>query len=127
MREQNDELMEALIERVDILERVMLEIGDEISDRNVYYDDDDDFDSEFEIVCPYCGVEFPIDLDNEIEGEVKCPECNETIELNWDDDDLFGCSDDECSLCKGCGAFDEDAEYKFNNMTDDDDEEDEER
>lgn len=71
--------------------------------KDIYMDDDDC--SDFEILCPYCGNEFVVQMD-ELNDEIECPECKNLIELDWND------CDDECNGnchgCQGSNNYDED-------------------
>lgn len=71
---------------------------------NDIYDEEENGEFDFEIVCPYCNYEFVIDLNmlDDEKSEIKCPECNNIIELDWNDEE-------ECSgSCHGCyGCSDE--------------------
>ena len=71
--------------------------------KDIYMDDDDC--SDFEILCPYCGNEFVVQMD-ELNDEIECPEGKNLIELDWND------CDDECNgNCHGCQGnnnYDED-------------------
>lgn len=98
--DQIDELFksqEDTKQRIEDMTRILKNIEKDI------YDDDE---SDFEIICPYCGNEFDADVD-EKNSEIKCPECGNSIELDWtgnpDDDDDSGCGG-SCSHCGGCGA-----------------------
>ena len=98
--DQIDELFksqEDTKQRIEDMARILKNIEKDI------YDDDE---SDFEIICPYCGNEFDADVD-EKNSEIKCPECGNSIELDWtgnpDDDDDSGCGG-SCSHCGGCGA-----------------------
>lgn len=37
---------------------------------------------DFQIICPYCNLEFDSDVDENI-SEIICPECQNIIELDW--------------------------------------------
>jgi len=38
------------------------------------------------VTCPYCGLEFQTEYDEEI-VEIPCPECGRLIEIDWSDDE----------------------------------------
>ena len=66
----------------------------------------EEFDSIVDAVCPYCGEEIEIDLDNlENEDEFKCPHCEKEITLEWDECEC-GCGHDhddcDCDDCDDC-------------------------
>ena len=77
---------------------------------DIYEDDEQDEDYEFEVVCPYCNYEFSVDMDNIEKDEIECPECHNIIELDWsgdpEDDHIGGCNGG-CSSCHGCGPVDD--------------------
>lgn len=78
-------------------------------ENDIYEDEDEEENYEFEIVCPYCNYEFTADLEDEDRDEIKCPECHNTIELDWNcDEETAGCSG-SCSHCNiQCVAEDDD-------------------
>lgn len=82
------------------------------------YDEYDEEDYEFEIICPYCNHIFTSEIKTEENEEIECPECHNIIELDWNLDDCeSGCySCHGCSSCGSHGIIDEE---------DDDDENDE--
>lgn len=67
---------------------------------------EDDIEDEFQISCPYCGLEFNAYVDDEV-LEISCPECSNRIELDWsgnledEQSNNPGCSG-SCSQCGGC-------------------------
>ena len=66
----------------------------------------EEFNSIVDAVCPYCGEEIEIDLDNlESEDEFKCPHCEKEITLEWDECEC-GCGHDhddcDCDDCDDC-------------------------
>jgi len=66
----------------------------------------EEFNSIVDAVCPYCGEEIEIDLDNlEDEDEFKCPHCEKEITLEWDECEC-GCGHDhddcDCDDCDDC-------------------------
>ena len=75
---------------------------------NDIYDEEENGEYDFEIVCPYCSYEFVTDLNmlDDEKNEIKCPECNNIIELDWNDDEEDCCSG-HCSSCHGCGSEEE--------------------
>ena len=78
---------------------------------NDIYEGDENY--EFEIVCPYCNYEFTADIEDENKEEIQCPECHNTIELDWNPDELDGCSG-SCSSCHSqCSVAEEEEEYKI--------------
>ncbi len=75
---------------------------------NDIYDEEENGEFDFEIVCPYCSYEFVTDLNmlDDEKNEIKCPECNNIIELDWNDEEEDCCSG-HCSSCHGCGSEEE--------------------
>lgn len=67
------------------------------------YDEYDEEDYEFEIICPYCNHIFTSEIKTEENEEIECPECHNIIELDWNLDDCeSGCS--SCHGCSSCGS-----------------------
>ena len=92
------ENMQANLEdRVEILQSKLSNM-----ENDLYVDEEED--SDFSIVCPYCNNEFIVEFD-ELKDEVKCPECNNIIELDWGEND---CEDDCGHNCSQCNHDDED-------------------
>ena len=60
-------------------------------------------DNTVEMLCPDCGNEFVVDLDelNE-DDEIICPECNKTIDLVYNMDDDCSCDCESCNHDCGC-------------------------
>jgi len=56
-------------------------------------DDDDDCcccghdDAEYSVVCPACGEELVLDIEDLESTVVDCPSCGETLELEFEEDD----------------------------------------
>lgn len=78
--------------RINSVQSIVDEIEGDI------YEEDDDDNYEFEIVCPYCNYEFTADVEDENKEEIQCPECNNIIELDWNQDEFEGCFGN-CSAC----------------------------
>ena len=79
-----------LLERIDKMETKQNELEDRLNrmeqvlnaiEKDIYLDEGFDF----EIVCPYCNIDFVIDLE-ENKNETECPECKNIIELDWSGD-----------------------------------------
>ena len=96
---------------------------------DIYEDDEQDEDYEFELVCPYCNYEFSVDVDSIQKDEIECPECHNIIELDWNEEQMQ-CAG-SCSHCsENCLQEDEeeynvedekDTNKKENKENDDDD------
>lgn len=68
---------------------------DRIEEELYIEDDYDEYDSNFEISCPYCNHKFETEIDN-FDEDIKCPECNNIIEFEIEEEN------DGCSSCEGC-------------------------
>lgn len=99
-----EDKLNALIKKQQQTEKIIQILSDKMD--NVYEDiyDEEPGEEEFLINCPYCGLEFGADIDEDF-NEIRCPECGNLIELDWngnpDDDKNKGC-DGGCSHCGGC-------------------------
>lgn len=56
-------------------------------------DDDDDCcccddDEEYSVVCPACGEELELDIEDLESTVIECPSCGETLELEFDDEEV---------------------------------------
>ena len=113
-----DRITELTDARIKVIEEKQKEINTRINnvqsavdgiESDIYEDDDANY--EFEIVCPYCNYEFTADIEDENKEEIVCPECQNTIELDWNQDDLEGCTG-SCHTCHSqCGVAEDDEEY----------------
>ena len=93
----NEDKVDKLIVKHKELSSRMKELESAMGNlQNDIYEDIEDDEMDFEIICPYCDAEFDIDLSGKLQNEVECPECNNIIELDWNQDD--GCS----GSCGGC-------------------------
>ena len=103
-----------IINKIDSVQSIVDEI-----ESDIYEGEDENY--EFEIVCPYCNYEFTADIEDENKEEIQCPECNNTIELDWNLEEEFGCSG-SCSHCaSSCVAEDNEGyEVKKDNKEDED-------
>ncbi len=96
----NEDKVDKLIVKHKELSSRMKELESAMGNlQNDIYEDIEDDEMDFEIICPYCDAEFDIDLSGKLQNEVECPECNNIIELDWNQDD--GCSG-SCGSCGGC-------------------------
>ena len=113
-------------ERLEIIENneksitsILGQLQSEISEieGDIYENDEQEGEYEFEIVCPYCNLEFLADITliNQEKNEITCPECNNIIELDWNEEDE--CSG-HCHGCHGCGEEHDEEDY---NQDEDDD------
>lgn len=79
-------------DKMDELEDVIELIGDEVYG----YEDDEEDDDVYTLVCEKCGAEIDFtadDLDDIASGDFICPECGEVIELDFEECDC-GCDCD---------------------------------
>ena len=79
-------------------------------ENDIYEDDEQDEDYEFEVVCPYCNYEFSVDMDNIEKDEIECPECHNVIELDWNEEHCSG----SCSHCMENCVQEDDETYNTN-------------
>lgn len=99
MKESYENKIDTILERQSDFDEKITRIESVVNNiqRDIYMDEG----SDFEILCPYCGNEFVVQLD-ELKDEVECPECKNLIELDWND-----CEDNECDgNCHGCNGND---------------------
>lgn len=85
---------------------------------DIYEDDDQDEDYEFEVVCPYCNYEFSVDVDSVQKDEIECPECHNIIELDWHEEQMQ-CAG-SCSHCSENCLQEDDEEYNVEDEKDKD-------
>ncbi len=57
--------------------------------------DEDDSDAMYETVCPTCGTEIPLNIDDLGEGGITCPSCGEELAFDFDPDELDDELDDD--------------------------------
>lgn len=79
---------------------------------NDIYEDDENY--EFEIVCPYCNYEFTTDIEDENKNKIQCPECHNTIELDWNQEEMETCSG-SCSHCATPCVAEDEEKYNVSN------------
>ena len=98
LEEEQDKIEEKMSKMQKVIDNI---------EKDIYTDDGYDF----EIVCPYCNLEFMIDID-ESKKEIECPECRNIIELDWsgDVDDQPDSNDCQgnCHGCHGCETDEDD-------------------
>lgn len=101
------ELYDELSEQVDEIDQDLSLMEDDFYDYEYDGDDDDgvgdfdDFDEDdeyYEVVCPTCGDEICVSEDILLEGSIECPNCGETLEFDFSD----LCADDINGGCEGC-------------------------
>lgn len=98
------EVLNNLATKIENLEQKQQELEDSVNQIEKELFIEEDFT--FEIVCPYCNIEFETDIKDDL-TEVKCPECGNKIELDWNESEGIGCMGN-CSGCSGCSDEDDD-------------------
>jgi uncharacterized Zn-finger protein len=122
---QIEKIQKDIERKITLMQQDIKEIEEDIYIDNVdsIYDENDELEFnnvneneyDFEIVCPYCDNEFLIDLDQE-NSEIECPQCNNIIELDWTGnteeqaENKNKCGGGHCSNCSGCGFIEKDDE-----------------
>ncbi len=61
---------------------------DEDFSDDITYDDSDSDEMSYEVTCPNCGCVTYISEDALNEGVIDCPNCNETLEFDYNEDEL---------------------------------------
>lgn len=79
---------------------------------DIYEDEENEEDYEFEVVCPYCNYEFSVDIDGVQKDEIECPECHNVIELDWNEEQI-PCSGGCAHCAENCLQEDKE-EYNIN-------------
>lgn len=49
----------------------------------------------YEVVCPTCGTAIGLSEDSLNDGGIECPNCGETLEFDYDEDELDDTDDEE--------------------------------
>lgn len=124
MSKYSESKINALEENQSKLEQKLNKVQNIVEDmKNDIYDDYNEDDYEFEIVCPYCNNVFTSNVETDVNQEIECPECHNTIELDWNEEE---CCTGSCLSCSGCLGVEEeddlDEEEDFELDKDDDDE-----
>ena len=83
-------------------------------EEDLYIDEEEDENFEFEVVCPYCNYTFNAQLD-ELKEYITCPECNNIIELDWNQEES------QCSGCCSCCHDSEELDFEEDEEDYDDD------
>ena len=107
LTEKTDAKINELEQRQQYIEDRISEVQGEVNEieDDIYIEDEEDSEYEFEIVCPYCNIEFVAEIDGK--NEVECPECHNMIELDWNDEEedsldiTNGCTG-SCGSCSDC-------------------------
>lgn len=110
LEKKSDSRVESLLIRYKVIEDRIQDIEDAVGkiEEDIYINNDENEDYEFDITCPYCDSEFSVDLSEGTKNKVICPECNQTIELDWNEENS-GCGHN-CSGCANtdCGSYEDD-------------------
>lgn len=75
---------------------------------DLLYEDEEDDDDEpvcgcgsddaaYEVTCPTCGAVIGIDENQLSDGGMSCPNCGETLEFDYDEEELDGKDEEESS------------------------------
>ncbi|MCL2088487.1 MAG: hypothetical protein FWH14_03300 [Oscillospiraceae bacterium] len=83
-----EELAEETGELYEIVDEIDEDLGDlesEIFDQD---DCDCDCDQEYFSICPSCQCKILIDDENLLFSGMDCPDCGETLEFEFEDDDI---------------------------------------
>jgi len=91
-------------DQIDALDEDLAGVEDLIYEDEDEDDDDEDFtckcggdDAAYEVVCPTCGAEIGLDEDQLNDGGMICPSCGETLEFDYDEDELDDTDEEEGS------------------------------
>ena len=96
--ENYDTIFSKYDEKINYLEKLQNDSGKRIDDlekRIKYFEkliEMEDYD--IFVTCPYCGLEFQTEYDEDIE-EIPCPECGRLIDIDWSEDDENNNNEDE--------------------------------
>ncbi len=103
------DLVNEMAEEVSELEQCYDDVCDQIDAldedlagvEDLIYDDEDDDDEDdepacvcgeedaaYEVVCPTCGAAIGLNEDQLNDGGMLCPNCGETLEFDYDEDEL---------------------------------------
>lgn len=122
MSKYSESKINALEENQSKLEQKLNKIQNIVEDmKNDIYDDYNEDDYEFEIVCPYCNNVFTSNVETDVNQEIECPECHNTIELDWNEEE--GCTG-SCLSCSGCLGIEEEDDLEEEDFELDKDDED---
>jgi len=87
--------IDEVVELVDILDEDLGELEEDYFD---YEEDEDDCDCDFEeldsdddfyeVICPTCGDTICLNQEMIEEGSINCPNCDETLEFDFDDEEI---------------------------------------
>lgn len=101
------------------LEQKLNKIQNVVEDmKSDIYDEYNEDDYEFEIVCPYCNNVFTSNVETNVNQEIECPECHNVIELDWNEEESCTGS---CSSCSGCSGVEVEEDFEFDKEDDDED------
>ena len=102
---KTDERLKLIEEKQKQIENKMYHVESVVNEiESDIYEEDDNDNYDFEIVCPYCNNEFFTEIIEK--NEIKCPNCNNIIELDWNEEEENEC-EGHCCSCHGCGFEDD--------------------
>lgn len=117
--EKADKKIKKIEQKQKLIESKMEEVEKSVNEieSDIYIENEDEEEYDFEIVCPYCNNEFTEEINGK--EEIICPECKNTIELDWNaNENEEGCNG-HCSTCGGCQDY-EDEDTLQDNEEDED-------
>ncbi|MBQ9461725.1 MAG: hypothetical protein IJU51_07430 [Clostridia bacterium] len=88
-------------DQIDALDEDLAGVEDALYEDD---DDEDDFDgvcscgcddAAYEVTCPTCGTVIGLNEDDLGQGGMTCPKCGETLEFDYDEDELDDTDDAE--------------------------------
>lgn len=91
-------------DQIDALDEDLAGVEDLIYESEDDEDEDDDYtccncgedgDAAYEVTCPTCGKVIGLSEDDLGEGGMTCPGCGETLEFDYDEDELDDAEDAE--------------------------------
>ena len=99
------DLLDDITLSVSDLEDSVAEIGEqvdaidedleELEDDYYSFDEDDEDEDLYEVVCPSCGDTICLDEDMLEHGSIECPNCGETLEFDLDECECEECTTEE--------------------------------
>ena len=78
-------------EQVDAIDEDL----EELEDDYYSFDEDDEDEELYEVVCPNCGDTICLDEDMLEHGSIDCPNCGEKLEFDLDDCECEDCCSEE--------------------------------
>lgn len=119
MSKNSEKRIEDLEKNQKELEQKLNKVQNFVEDlKKDIYEEYNEEDYEFEVICPYCNNLFTTsNIQTEENEEIECPECHNIIELDWNEEE--SCTGD-CSSCQGCSGAEDDNEIELEEDDEDD-------